>query len=100
MKSRTITWVLLIYLLLSTIPFAYVLFYKLQGSDTDGGLGAALFFLLDFDVTIAMGLISGTFPGVVETLLSLMVLGIAAWTKLLMSYLLYVSARFLFHLKR
>ena len=48
MKSRTIAWVLLIYLLLSTIPFAYVLFYKLQGSDTDGGLGAALFFFARF----------------------------------------------------
>ncbi|MEC7680150.1 MAG: hypothetical protein VX694_12840, partial [Planctomycetota bacterium] len=95
-----IAWVLFIYVLLSTIPFAYVLFYKLKGSDTDGGLGAALFFLLDFDVTIAMGLISGTFAGVVETLLSLMVIGVAAWTKLLMSYLLLVSSRYLFRLKR
>lgn len=69
-------------------------------TEHDGGLGAALFFLLDFDVTIAMGLTPGNFPGVVETSVSLMVLGIAAWTKLLMSYLLYVSARFLFHLKR
>ena len=100
MKSRTTARVLFIYVLLSTIPFPYVFFYKLKGSDTDEGMGAALFFLLDFDVTIAMGLTPGNFPGVVETPVSLMVLGIAAWTKLLMPYLLYVSARFLFHFKR
>ena len=44
MKSRTIAWVLSIYVLLSTIPFAYVLFYTPEGSNSDGGLGAALFF--------------------------------------------------------
>ena len=76
-----------------------MLFHNLIGLDSDGRLGALLWFFRDPDVTIAKGMVSGTFPGVVKTLQTFMVIGIAAWAKLLTSYLPYVSDRFLFHLK-
>lgn len=76
-----------------------MLFHNLIGLDSDGGLGALLWFLQDPDVTIARGMVSVTFPGVVKTLQTFMVIGIAAWANLLTSNLPYVSDRFLFHLK-
>ena len=87
------------YLFDSIIPFVYVLFHNLIGLDSDGGLGALLWFLRDPDVTIARGMVSVTFPGVVKTLQTFMVIGIAAWANLLTSNLPYVSDRFLFHWK-